>query len=108
MQKRAWEIVAIILAITLTAVAIFVLVNRNRSTSRLAPESGAPRAENLINAGKYPEAVRIIDEIIKREPQNDYAWLLRYRATEPEGFIESARVSLDKAHQLNPRNPEYL
>jgi tetratricopeptide (TPR) repeat protein len=60
------------------------------------------QAQELVDAGKAQEAIPLLDTLIKREPGNGRAYLLRSTARFLIDDIDGGKKDLDKALQLDP------
>lgn len=59
-------------------------------------------AQRAVDQGRSEEALKLLQPILKREPKNAHAWLLRSTANCMEGEIEACRKDLDRALELDP------
>jgi tetratricopeptide (TPR) repeat protein len=70
----------------------------------LAAQTGRSlaQAQELIDAGKAQQAIPLLDTLLKREPGNAHAYLLRSTARFLIDDIDGGKKDLDKALQLDP------
>ncbi|HZF08209.1 MAG TPA: hypothetical protein VFE33_05400 [Thermoanaerobaculia bacterium] len=61
------------------------------------------QAQELVDGGKPQQAIPLLDSLIKREPGNARAFLLRSTARFLIDDIDGGKKDLDKALQLDPR-----
>jgi len=111
MNRRTWWIAVAIVGIIALALAGVYLRNRylgsGADTRSKSADQVLVQARDLIGEGRYLEASRLLDDLVKREPWNDAAWALRAEALRPRGYEDFAVVSLDRAISLNPKRADY-
>src|SRR5688500_8482927 len=62
-----------------------------------APPPEVPLAQQLIGAGKFDSALRVIEPLVKASPQNGQAWVLLGQAHRGLGHYDAASESFQKA-----------
>src|SRR5437016_4146967 len=60
------------------------------------------QAQEMVDAGKAQQAIPLLDTLLKREPGNAHAYLLRSTARFLIDDIDGGKKDLDKALQLDP------
>ncbi len=65
-------------------------------------------AEGLSTAGRYDEAIAMLEDILARDASNHRAWKLLGDAYMQVGDLASARKALDKGLETEPDNPFLL
>ena len=61
--------------------------------------------KQLILDNKADEAIRLVDEIIAADPQNDEAYYLRGNAWRKKGNMQLAINNYLEAMEINPESP---
>src|SRR5437763_333074 len=86
------------------AAALLFLLALLAPTPPLAAQTGRSlaQAQELIDAGKAQQAIPLLDTLLKREPGNAHAFLLRSTARFLIDDIDGGKKDLDKALQLDP------
>ncbi|NNE08372.1 MAG: sulfatase-like hydrolase/transferase [Gemmatimonadetes bacterium] len=65
-------------------------------------------AEGYSNAGRYEEAIEILQEIVVTDDSNHRAWKLLADAYMSTGDLSSARAAIDRGLESEPDNPFLL
>ena len=94
MNRRTWWIAVAIVGIIALALAGVSLRHRylgsGADTRSKSADQVLVQARDLIGEGRYLEASRLLDDLVKREPWNDAAWALRAEALRPRGYEDFA------------------
>ncbi len=87
-----------------TAPLIAVLVLLPAGLAAQSPPSGDPveRAQEAVDAGRTDEALALLAPILKRDPRNARALLVRSTARCLEGDLAHCRADLDAVLKLDP------
>ena len=64
------------------------------------------RAAALLSHGQAGEALSNVEQLLKDDPNSDWAWLLKGRAHLAKKNLSEAEHSLRRSTQLNPRSAE--
>jgi tetratricopeptide (TPR) repeat protein len=64
-------------------------------------------ATDLMNAGKYDEAVSMCDRAISADSANDGAYVVRFGAYTHLNDVKHAMADITKAIELNPKHAQY-
>jgi len=66
------------------------------------------KIKQLILDGNIEEAIRLLDEIIAANPQNDEAFYLRANACRKKGDMQLAINNYLEAMAINPDSPAHM
>jgi O-Antigen ligase/Tetratricopeptide repeat len=83
-------------------------IEQARAARDIQPWAASPHLQLALvleQAGEIEEASRAIREAVKRDPGDWRLWLVRARLETKLGSIQTARRSLRRAMELNPRSP---
>ena len=80
-----------------------VLVLVAMITAGISNADQMDQARELLDAQRIPEAMRILNSVIDRDPKSARAYLLRSTARFFEGQTGKGRKDLDRALELDPR-----
>ncbi len=71
-----------------------------------AAESNIARADEYLKHEQYALAAKAVEPVVRDQPGNWKAQLALGKAQMGEGNLDAARRSLDRAHSLQPTNPD--
>ncbi|MGB3313982.1 MAG: tetratricopeptide repeat protein [Albidovulum sp.] len=102
---RLTHILALALTITLAAPSLALAAGSNdNSSSAAAAPSGMDAAQAAVDAGQYPEALKMLAAVVKQEPRNaDALNLMGYSNRKMNRLSEAARY-YDAALKVNPKH----
>jgi predicted Zn-dependent protease len=102
-KVRLTHVLAILLSTTLGAAMPGHAAGSNDSTSAAAP-SGMAEAQAAVDAGHYPDALKLLAAVVKQEPRNaDALNLMGYSNRKMNRLTEAARY-YDAALKVDPKH----
>lgn len=85
------------------AVASFALLAPAVARPQAAPSDPLARAQAAVDAGRFEEALKLVEPVLKRDRKNARALLIRSTARCLEGELDACRKDLDAALAADPK-----